>query len=75
MVGRTARRLLYVLLLLIGLGGGLAAPGLAAIAAAAETASPAAQAQRMLYTAEIDGAITPVTAQYLRRALGRAEHD
>ena len=75
MIGRTARRLLYVLLLLLGLGSGLAAPGLAAIAAAAETASPAAQAQRVLYTAEIDGAITPVIAQYLSRAISRAERD
>ena len=75
MIGRTALRLLYVLLLLIGLGGGLAAPGLAAIAAAAETASPAAQAQRVLYTAEIDGAITPITAQYLSRAISLAERD
>ncbi len=75
MVGRTARRLVYVLLLLIGLGSSLLAPGLAALAAAAETARPASQAQRVLYTAEVDGAITPIIAQYLRRAIGRAERD
>ncbi|MAG35422.1 MAG: peptidase [Dehalococcoidia bacterium] len=75
MVGRTTRRLLYVVLLLVGLGMGPLAPGLAAIAAAAEPTSLAPQAQRVLYVAEIDGAITPIAAQYLRRAISLAERE
>ena len=58
---------LSLLLLLVGLTSGVLAPLAAGLAAPAALAAPSQQTSRTIHVAEIDGPITPVTAQYLRR--------
>lgn len=75
MTRSSTRRGFYVLLLLLGLGLGPFASSLPASVASAETLRPTLQSPRLLYVVNVNGAITPIAAHYITRAIKLAENE